>query len=222
MARTRSSGGSEKLIDDKLDGTKRAVAPLRAKVTKKARTSKSAVKIESNDTPEVPNHGASYWLLKAEPDTRIVKGHEVKFSIDDLKEMKVSPWDGVRNHEAKKNMQLMKKGDLAFFYHSNCKVPGIAGVMKVAKEAYPDYTAFDTNAVYYDPKSDKNNPKWFMVDVEYVRHLKRMVPLTEIKEYAESELKDMALVRRGRLSVAKVSPKEWDFILNLSEQKGEE
>uniref|UniRef100_A0A060SZA4 Thymocyte nuclear protein 1 n=1 Tax=Blastobotrys adeninivorans TaxID=409370 RepID=A0A060SZA4_BLAAD len=160
--------------------------------------------------------GPRYWLLKAEPESRIVNGQDVKFSIDDLKEIKVSPWDGVRNHEAKNNMMAMKKGDLGFFYHSNCKTPGIVGVLKIAKEAYPDYTAFDKKHPYYDPKSKEESPKWFMVDVEYVRHLQRMIPLPEIKSHAD-ELKGMPLLTRSRLSVTSVPQEHWDYLLKLSE-----
>ncbi|ANB15890.1 hypothetical protein AWJ20_3534 [Sugiyamaella lignohabitans] len=97
-------------------------------------TNAKAAPKAAGDEPDRPR----YWLLKAEPETRVVDGHDVKFSIDDLKDMKVSPWDGVRNYEARNNMRAMKQGELAFFYHSNCKVPGIVGIMKIHKEAYVD------------------------------------------------------------------------------------
>ncbi|KAJ2486131.1 hypothetical protein IWW37_005712, partial [Coemansia sp. RSA 2050] len=104
--------------------------------------------------------------MKAEPELRIVKGKDVKFSIDDLYAMKdsTSPWDGVRNFEARNIMRnLMKVGDKVLFYHSNCKTPGVAGTAIVVREGYPDYTAFDTKHPYYDAKStDPNSPKWFM------------------------------------------------------------
>jgi hypothetical protein len=101
------------------------------------RTNKKPQQEEMNNAKNILK-GVQYWLMKAEPESRIVKGKDVKFSIDDLKEMKTSCWDGVRNHAAKNHMRAMKKGDLCFFYHSNCKVPGIVGIMRVAKEAYPD------------------------------------------------------------------------------------
>ncbi|KAJ2800971.1 hypothetical protein H4R20_003860, partial [Coemansia guatemalensis] len=107
-----------------------------------------------------------YWLMKAEPESRIVKGIDVKFSIDDLQAMEnsTSPWDGVRSYEARNIMRdKMKVGDKALFYHSNCKEPGIAGVMTVVRCGYPDYTAFDLDHPYYDPKSNKAAPKWYMV-----------------------------------------------------------
>lgn len=169
----------------------------------------------SDVTPE-----KNYWLLKAEPNSRIEKGKDVKFSIEDLYECKKSPWDGVRNHEAKKHMRNMKVGDLGFFYHSNCTNPGIAGLLEVVTEAYPDYTAWDSTHPYYDPKSD-NFHKWYMVDVGFVRRLSRFIPLREIKTYSTGPLSDMALLRRGRLSVSPVSAKEWDFIMKL-ETKQEE
>lgn len=99
-----------------------------------------------------------HWLLKAEPDSRIVKGKDVKYTIDDLEEEKIGTWDGVRNNEARKHLMNMKKGDTAFFYRSNCKEPGIVGTMTVVKEHYPDETAHDPSAsTTVDPKL--NNPK---------------------------------------------------------------
>lgn len=150
----------------------------------------------------------NYWLMKSEPDA---------FSIDDLKAMpkKTDHWDGVRNYQARNMMRdEMKKGDLIFFYHSNCKVPGIVGIMQVVREGYPDYTAFDPKEKYYDPKSDPDNPRWYMVDVKYKRKLKRVIPLEEIKGL--KKLEGMPLVRKGnRLSVMPVEKKHWDAILKL-------
>ncbi len=108
----------------------------------------------------------------------------------------------------------MKKGDLAFFYHSNCKEPGIVGVMKIVREAYPDHTAVDPDEHYYDPKSDPDNPRWMMVDVKYVKKLKRNITLTELK--AEPDLAEMRLVQRGnRLSIMPVTELEWESILSM-------
>ncbi|MFC1750624.1 EVE domain-containing protein [Pseudomonadota bacterium] len=150
----------------------------------------------------------NYWLMKSEPDV---------FGIDDLKAMpnKTEHWDGVRNYQARNMMRdQMKKGDLIFFYHSNCKVPGIVGTMKVVKESYPDFTSWDPECKYFDPKSSEENPRWFMVDVKFVNKLKRTIPLTKLKE--TPELEEMALVRNGnRLSINPVSKEQWDFILGM-------
>ena len=142
--------------------------------------------------------------MKSEPDV---------FSIDDLKKKKTEPWDGVRNYQARNFMKDMKKKDLVFFYHSNCTPPGIAGVMEVCKEAYPDFTSFDKKSKYYDPKSSEENPRWFMVDIKYKKKFKEIISLDTLKEM--KALKDMALVRKGnRLSIMPVSKKEWDAILD--------
>jgi predicted RNA-binding protein with PUA-like domain len=150
----------------------------------------------------------NYWLMKSEPDA---------FGIDDLKNQKnqTEHWDGVRNYQARNFMRdQMKKGDQIFFYHSNCKQPGIVGIAKVAKEAYADHTAFDPEAKYYDPKSDPDNPRWFMVDVKFVRKLKRTITLEELKQMPD--LEDFPLVRRGnRLSIMPVTKEQWEIILGL-------
>lgn len=147
--------------------------------------------------------------MKSEPDA---------FGIDDLKAHpdQTEPWDGVRNYQARNMMRdEMKKGDLVFFYHSNTEEPGIVGIMKVEREAYPDHTAFDPESDHYDPKSDPDDPRWFMVDVRYVRHLRRKIPLRELKEHAEA-LDGLALIRKGnRLSIMPVSKEHWDYILDL-------
>ncbi|RIA97052.1 PUA-like domain-containing protein [Glomus cerebriforme] len=161
-----------------------------------------------------------YWLMKAEPDSRIVKGKDVKFSINDLADMPdgVSQWDGVRNYEARNIMKdKMKIGDKVLFYHSNCKTPGIAGLAEIVKEAYPDYTAFDEFHPYYDPKSNKDNPRWFMVDVKFVRKFKRLITLKELQTHRD-KLKDMTLLSRGRLSIQPVKKEHYRFILELENQ----
>jgi predicted RNA-binding protein with PUA-like domain len=152
----------------------------------------------------------AYWLMKSEPDA---------FSIDDLAARGDAgePWDGVRNYQARNLMRdAMRIGDQVFFYHSNCEVPGIVGIAEVASEAYPDATAFDPDAKYHDPQSDPDNPRWFLVDVRYVRHLSRTISLAELKEHADGTLADLPLVRRGnRLSVMPVTDAQWAFILGL-------
>jgi predicted RNA-binding protein with PUA-like domain len=157
-----------------------------------------------------------HWLIKGEGESRIEKGKDVKFSIDDLESLGCSSWDGVRNYEARNIMRdCMKVGDLCFFYHSNCKNPGISGIARVVKEGYPDHTAFDPLEPYYDSKSDSQNPIWFMVDVEFVRRLNRFISLKELQSYKDAELVGMFLLNRGRLSVQPVSNQEFEFILDL-------
>ena len=123
----------------------------------------------------------------------------------------------MRNYQARNFMRReMKRGDLAFFYHSNCAEPGIVGIVEVVREAYPDHTAFDASDPHYDPKSDPDNPRWYMVDVKYKRKLKRLIPLAELKTHADGALSGFALLRRGnRLSVLPVSEEHWQFILGI-------
>ncbi len=150
----------------------------------------------------------NYWLMKSEPDV---------FGIQDLYQRpnQTEPWDGVRNYQARNMMRdAMKLGDQVFFYHSNCDEPGIVGIMEIAKEGYPDHTAFDPDDHHFDPKSDPANPRWMMVDVKFVRQFSRTIGLKELK--ARPELVSMAVVRPGnRLSVMPVSAEEWAFILGL-------
>ena len=150
----------------------------------------------------------AYWLIKSEPD---------EFSIDDLRACPrgTDHWDGVRNYQARNFMRdEMKKGDEVFFYHSNCKEPGIVGLARVVRESYPDHTAFDPEDPHYDPKSDPQKPTWFMVDVKFVRTLRRNISLRELK--TQPELEGLALVRKGnRLSVMPVSEDHWKHILEM-------
>jgi predicted RNA-binding protein with PUA-like domain len=149
----------------------------------------------------------NYWLMKSEPES---------FCIADLKTRpkKTEHWDGVRNYQARNFMRAMKKGDLAFFYHSSCAVPGVYGVIEIARAAYSDHTAWDPENHHYDPKSTRERPLWDMVDVRFQREFKRPVTLSAIK--AQAALKNMLLVQRGsRLSVMPVTAKEWNAILKL-------
>ncbi|HET6725593.1 MAG TPA: EVE domain-containing protein [Gammaproteobacteria bacterium] len=152
-----------------------------------------------------------YWLMKSEPDT---------FSIDDLARRpgQVEPWDGVRNYQARNMMRdEMRLGDRIFFYHSSCQPPGIVGVMEVYKEGYPDDTAFDPNDPHFDPKSDPKSPRWFRVDVHFVRKYQRQITLDELRSY--SELSEMAVLRKGnRLSITPVEKAEWKFINKLADE----
>ena len=148
-----------------------------------------------------------YWLVKSEPEV---------FSFDDLltAPKKTTYWNGVRNFAARNNLRAMKTGDLVFFYHSQAKPPAVVGIAEVAREAYPDPTAFDTKDEYYDPKSKRDDPTWFMVDIRGVEALPRQVSIDEIKK--TKGLEKMALVRLGRLSVQPVSEKEWEIVKGLA------
>jgi predicted RNA-binding protein with PUA-like domain len=152
----------------------------------------------------------NHWLLKSEPAT---------FSIDSLKAApkQTSAWDGVRNFQARNMLRdSMKKGDLAFFYHSSCDVPGIAGIVSIVKEGYPDETAFDPKHHHYDSDSKQDAPRWFVVDVKLVRKFGRIITLDELRQHAAKRLKDFVLLRRGnRLSVMPVAKKDWEFVLTL-------
>jgi predicted RNA-binding protein with PUA-like domain len=151
-----------------------------------------------------------YWLMKTEPTT---------FSVEDLERAKrqTTGWDGVRNYQARNMLRDdMKKGDQALLYYSSTDVPGIVALMKIVKEGYPDPTAFDRKHHHYDPDSDPEKPRWFMVDVQLERRLKRVITLEELRKHATKELKNMVLLRKGnRLSVTPVEPAEWKFILSL-------
>lgn len=151
----------------------------------------------------------AYWLMKSEPDV---------FGIDDLKRVGVEPWDGVRNYQARNMMRdQMQVGDLAFFYHSNCKIPGIAGIMRIHRAGYPDPSAFDPKHPYYDAKSKPETPRWYLVDVAFVARFSEVIPLSWLKE--QPQLADLPLVRRGnRLSVMPLGEEHWHFICRHARQ----
>lgn len=146
-----------------------------------------------------------HWLIKSEPSV---------YSIDDLMHERRTHWDGVRNYQARNLMRdEMKVGDLALFYHSNASPPGVAGVARIIREGYPDFTAWDPSSGHFDEKSSRENPRWFMVDVEFQEKFDRVVSLAEIK--ADEELQEMVLVKRSRLSVQPVRPEEFDRIVEM-------
>lgn len=148
-----------------------------------------------------------YWLMKSEPD---------EFSIDALRKVGVEPWSGVRNYQARNYMMKdMKVGDGILFYHSNCAVPGVAGLAEVASTPYPDPTQFQRKSDYFDAASKPEEPRWWLVDVGFVRKFKRVVALDELRAQAEA-LGDFALLRRGnRLSVLPVTAAQYKHILTL-------
>ncbi len=148
-----------------------------------------------------------YWLMKNEPED---------YSIDDLERFGIDHWDGIRNYQVRNFMRdEMSVGDQAFFYHSNCKVPGIYGMMEVVTEAYPDHTAWDPDEKYHDARSTPELPVWLMVDVKFVCKFENPVTLKELRSYPE--LSDMRILQRGnRLSVTPLSTEHWNFILELT------
>ena len=146
----------------------------------------------------------NYWLMKSEPDC---------FSIDDLKAVDSEPWDGVRNYQARNMLRdQIKVGDGVLFYHSNCKEPAIVGIAEVVREGYPDHTALDPREKHFDPKSTDDKPIWYMVDVKYIRHLKK--PLTRDDLRRHPVLSGMGVLRKGnRLSVMPVTAEQWQLIV---------
>lgn len=147
-----------------------------------------------------------YWIFKSEPDV---------FSIDDLKRVKKEPWNGVRNYQARNFMRdEMRPGDEILFYHSSCPEPGVAGIAKVASLSYPDATSWDKKSEYFDPKSPQENPRWFLVDVEFEKKFSNLVSLSQLKTYPE--LSELLILRNGnRLSITPVSAEEFKFICSL-------
>ncbi|WAR03497.1 THYN1-like protein [Mya arenaria] len=170
--------------------------------------------------PDEEEEEISHWLMKSEPESRFENGIDVKFGVEDLKECpdQTACWDGVRNYQARNFLRdKMKKGHQVFFYHSNTKQPGICAICEVAKEGYVDHTQFDPK----DPHYDKEEPRWYMVDVKFRRMTQRYIPLAELKalhgqhKQSGGALRDLSLFTRARLSVQPISQEEWDFILSL-------
>lgn len=147
-----------------------------------------------------------YWLMKTEPDV---------FSIEDLQKKGETHWEGVRNYQARNFMRDgMNVGDLVLIYHSNAQPSGIAGIGKVIKAGYPDHFSWNPNSPYFDPKSSPDNPRWFMVDIGFIKIFDTLIPLTSLKAYPE--LDGMLVTRKGdRLSVQPVSKEHFLFIAEL-------
>lgn len=146
-----------------------------------------------------------YWLMKSEPDV---------YSIDDLERDGSTCWEGVRNYKARNNMKAMSVGDEVLYYHSNAKPPGVVGIARVCREAYPDHFQFDQKSKYFDAKASEDAPRWYMVDVEFVAKAPETVGLTEIK--ADAALADMELVRYGRLSVQSVKKDDFERVKRMA------
>jgi predicted RNA-binding protein with PUA-like domain len=258
-ARLASTPASEKALPPLRTSrvTKSAIAPKRGRGRPPKKTKQTALKdnhdidLESDANDEAsdgidyddPTHDAniteattiiqadrSYWLMKAEPESRIEKNAngddvDVKFSIDDLRSRtEPEPWEGIRNAQAQNNMKAMKVGDLAFFYESNCKKPGIVGIMEIVNEASPDVHAFDKSSAYYDPKSDPKKPKWMLVHVEFRRKFSEKFTLKDLQKFSQSggALAEMEVLKQSRLSVTKVTKPQWDFIMSQIDEDDEE
>jgi predicted RNA-binding protein with PUA-like domain len=151
-----------------------------------------------------------YWLLKSEPDV---------FGIDALAAAPrcTTGWEGVRNYQARNMLRDdFRQGDRAFFYHSSCDVPGVAGIVKIVREAYPDPTQFDAKSEYYDAKSTRAAPRWFSVDVQLEKRFEPVITLPELREHAAGALREMLILKRGnRLSVTPLTAEEWHCIVAL-------
>lgn len=146
-----------------------------------------------------------YWLFKSEPGA---------YSYPDLEKDGVAEWDGVRNYTARNYLRSnIKVGDGVLFYYSNTKPQRVVGTATVVKDGYPDFTAWDPDADHYDPKSTKENPIWYMVDIKPLTHFHKEVTLQEIKGIPD--LHDMILINNSRLSVQPVTAKEWNIITTL-------
>lgn len=149
----------------------------------------------------------SHWLIKSEPDV---------FGIDDLAKVGREPWSGVRNYQARNFMwKEMKPGDLALFYHSNTKPPGVTGIARVVGVPYPDPTQFDPTSEYHDPKANSEKPRWWLTDFDFVGKFKEILTLAELK--ADSLLSEMMVCQRGtRLSINPVEPVHFKRVCKLA------
>jgi predicted RNA-binding protein with PUA-like domain len=153
-----------------------------------------------------------YWLMKSEPSV---------YGIGDLEQEpdRTTEWNGVRNYQARNFMRdEMRVGDRAFFYHSSCDEPGIAGIVEIARAAYPDETQFARKSAYYDPGADTGEPRWFSVDVRLVKKT-RLVGIPDLR--SKPALRNMRVLQRGnRLSITPVTAKEWDCIISMMGESG--
>ncbi|KAL7944198.1 DUF55 domain-containing protein [Trichoderma barbatum] len=176
--------------------------------------------------PDAPRHDSEwFWLMKAEPETRYENGIDVRFSIDDLRaKERPEGWDGIRAYAARNHMRNMNQGDKAFFYHSNCKEPGIAGIMEIVKEFSEDKSARRAGTPYYDPQSSKDNVRWSLVHVEFRKKFAVPIGLKELRELGKpgGPLENMQMLKQSRLSVSRVSSEEWEALCEIADKKAEE
>ncbi|PNP38910.1 hypothetical protein TGAMA5MH_09134 [Trichoderma gamsii] len=216
--------------EDEDDESKGKAKPSKSEKddTKSPRAVSEDADIDSIPTtnPDAPRHdGEWYWLMKAEPESRFENGIDVRFSIDDLRAReKPEGWDGIRAYAARNHMRNMNAGDKAFFYHSNCKEPGIAGVMEIVKEFSEDKSARRPGTPYYDPQSSKDNIRWSLVHVEFRKKFAVPIGLKELRELGKpgGPLENMMMLKQGRLSVSRVSAEEWKALNEIADEKAEE
>ncbi|CDK28384.1 unnamed protein product [Kuraishia capsulata CBS 1993] len=162
--------------------------------------------------------GRRFWLIKSEPLTRLddKTGEDVAFPLSEFAKVEREPWDGVRNYEARNNLLSMAVNDICLFYHSNCPKPGIVGIARVVQEAFPDESQFDPKSNHFDPKSKREEPKWWCPAVKFVGRLRHKVAAADLK--IDSRFTDLALNKRGRLSVTPVSESHFKLILEISKE----
>ncbi|PTB67693.1 DUF55-domain-containing protein [Trichoderma citrinoviride] len=228
--RTQTTKG--KKTDDDTKDTIPSTAPKAKDSNNNNNPSSRAVSedpdVESIPTinPDAPRHeGEWYWLMKAEPETRLENGIDVSFSIDDLRAKdKPEGWDGIRAYAARNHMRNMNAGDKAFFYHSNCKEPGIAGIMEIVKEFSEDSNARRPGTPYFDPQSSKDNVRWSLVHVEFRKKFAVPIGLKELRELGKSggPLENMQMLKQSRLSVSRVSKEEWEALCELADKKAKD
>ena len=229
------NSGTGALLADEKKTVKTGAAAKKGKTVGRAQTkpSSAAEKKDASPNGDAATKGSAsvaandeerrYWLMMAEPETRLENGHDVSFSIDDLaSRTEPEPWDGIRNYVARNNLRAMKKGDLAFFYHSNCKEPGIVGTMEIVQEHSPDFSAHDPKAPYYDKSSKPSDPKWSVVHVAFRSKFAGSITLKELREMGGpgKPLQNMQMLKQTRLSVSSVSKQEWDHLMTVAAEKG--
>ena len=163
----------------------------------------------------------NYWVIKSDPRLRVVNGINVGYSLSELISQpgETTVWQGVRCFVSRTHIQAMKTGDMALFYYSNCKQPGLVGIVTIVKGAYADSSQFDVVSPYYDPKSTEENPLWFSVDIKFVHEFHRKILLTELRNYREKHsvtngpLKDLQILCHMRQCVVPLKEREYEFII---------
>ncbi|KAK3938982.1 PUA-like domain-containing protein [Diplogelasinospora grovesii] len=228
-SRTRKQASKvEEPVEEEASTSENEAKPPKPKSAPKTK-SKSQTRDASSSAAAAKGDGdgqsseRNYWLLKAEPETRLENGTDVRFSIDDLAaKTEPEPWDGIRAYPARNNLRAMNKGDLAFFYHSNCKEPGIVGTMEIVEEHSPDLSAHDPKAPYYDPSSKPSDPKWSVVHVKFRSKFPVQIGLKELRAMGTpgNPLENMQMLKQSRLSVSKVSAVEWEYLMGVAKEKG--